>query len=207
MADTVNEATQLMDLRIRATSRLKVADAAKESTARATQSMAVLYALASSPTTAADALAVLHELQVHQVEVDLQAEELRESRAELEAALRRQMELYDFMPVACFAIDRHFVIRELNRAGTLMLGVDHDEACGLGLDTFVAAASLDALRRLVSDIGVAGPGCTNLRGRGAQLTEQWVRAEAGHDPSGQGYFVALIKLDGSAISSATPAPV
>jgi PAS domain S-box-containing protein len=196
MADQALKATQLMDLRVRAASRLKSTDAAKESTTRATHSMAVLHALASSPATAADALAVLHELQVHQVEVDLQAEELRESRAELEAALRRQMELYDFMPVACFAIDRHFVIRELNQAGTRMLGVDHEEACGLGLDTFVAADSLDALRRLVADDGVAGHACSNLRWRGARGSEQWVRAEAGHDPSGQGYFVALIKLEG-----------
>ena len=87
MADQALKATQLMDLRVRAASRLKSTDAAKESTTRATHSMAVLHALASSPATAADALAVLHELQVHQVEVDLQAEELRESRTELEAAL------------------------------------------------------------------------------------------------------------------------
>lgn len=195
MADNPLEATQLMDLRIRAAGRLTNTDAARESATRATHSLAVLHALASSPATSADALAVLHELQVHQVEVDLQAEELRESRAELETALRRQMELYDFVPVACFAIDRHFVIRELNQAGTRMLGVDHDAACGLGLDTYVPADSLDSLQRLVANIGVAGHESSNLRWRGAQGSEQWVRADAGHDPSGQGYFVALIKLD------------
>jgi hypothetical protein len=37
----------------------------------------VLHALASSPQTAADALTLLHELQVHQVELDLQAQELQ----------------------------------------------------------------------------------------------------------------------------------
>lgn len=200
MAYPVLEATQRMDLRVRAVGRLANTDAAEQSAARATHSLAVLHALASSPATAADALAVLHELQVHQVEVDLQAEELRDSRAELETALRRQMELYDTAPVACFVVDRQFVIRELNQAGTRMLGVARDEACGRSLDTFVAAASLDALRRLAADIEVSGHACSSLRWRGAQGSEPWVRAEANRDPSGQGYFLALIKLDGAAVS-------
>jgi hypothetical protein len=50
----------------------------------ATDAFRVLFELASSPDTAGDALALLHELQVHQVELDMQTEELMHSRAELE---------------------------------------------------------------------------------------------------------------------------
>ena len=54
-----------------------------------------------SPDTAADTLKLLHELQVHQVELDLQEEELRRSVAELESALFGSVQLYDFAPAAC----------------------------------------------------------------------------------------------------------
>jgi hypothetical protein len=103
------EPERLADLRSRAASRLTGLAATKGSTASAADALSVLHALASSPQTAADALTLLHELQVHQVELDLQAQELQESRAELESALRRQIELYDHsrwaaspsIPVSC----------------------------------------------------------------------------------------------------------
>jgi hypothetical protein len=86
---------QLSNLRHRATSRLSAGAGATRAPVSASNALAVLHDLASSPETAADALALLHELQVHQVELDLQADELRESRAGLETALRRQTDLYD----------------------------------------------------------------------------------------------------------------
>jgi hypothetical protein len=93
----------------------------------------VLHALASSPQTATDALTLLHELQVHQVELDLQAQELHESRAELESTLRRQIELYDHQPVGCFTVDSRCILHELNLTGADMLGVARDAAFGLPL--------------------------------------------------------------------------
>ena len=46
--------------------------------------------------TADDVQRLLHELQVHQIELEMQNEELRRSRAEVEAWLERYTELYDF---------------------------------------------------------------------------------------------------------------
>jgi hypothetical protein len=80
------------------------------------------------PANRTDALTLLHELQVHQVELDLQAQELHESRAELESTLRRQIELYDHQPVGCFAVDSRCILHELNLTGADMLGVARDEA-------------------------------------------------------------------------------
>jgi len=42
---------------------------------------------------------ILHELQVHQIELEMQNDELRQSRAEVEAGLERYTDLYDFAPV------------------------------------------------------------------------------------------------------------
>jgi hypothetical protein len=84
------------------------------------------------------------------------------------------------------AADALAVLHELqvHQAGTRMLGVDPTEACGLGLATFVAADSLAAMRRLSTVVGVDAQACGNLRWPGTQGAEQWVCAEAGHDPSG-----------------------
>lgn len=198
MSDHVIKSTPPVDLRSLATSRLAGASTAGGSTGMATDALAVLHALASSPATAADALALLHELQVHQVEVDMQAQELRESRAELESALRRQSEVYEFQPVGCFTVDRHLVISELNRAGARMLGVERDVACGLGLDTFLAAGSLGTLQGVVAalaDGGVqASTGFFALRPKDGQAHP--VRADVGLDPSGDGFFVVLTSTDG-----------
>ena len=60
---------------------------------------------------------MLHELQVHQVEVDLQDEELRRSRLELETSLNRQVQLYDYAPVGYLTVDCKAVLREGRRFG------------------------------------------------------------------------------------------
>lgn len=141
--------TQLADLRLRAAQRLGHASSPAETAVKGFDALAVLHELASSPDTAVDALALLHELQVYQVELELQAEELRDSRLELEAELRRLVARYDHQPVACVSIDRELVIHELNLAAARALGVVREEACGLLLDGFVSLQGRKTLRGLI----------------------------------------------------------
>ena len=56
--------------------------------------------------TDADTQRLVHELQVHQIELEMQNEELRQSRAEAEAGLERYTELYDFAPVGYLTLGR-----------------------------------------------------------------------------------------------------
>src|SRR5579864_1708632 len=102
------------DLRLRALKHLVGPGGSPDKRLDAAAALAVLHELASSPATAGAALTLLHELQVHQVELDLQAEELRRSRAEMEATLARQLQLYDFAPVGYLTVDRGAALRELN---------------------------------------------------------------------------------------------
>jgi PAS domain-containing protein len=187
---------QLANLRHRATSRLGGGTGTTGAPFSASDALAVLHDLASSPGTAADALALLHELQVHQVELELQADELRESRSVLETALRRQTELYDFQPVACFTIDGSAVVHELNLSAARMLGIGRDEGCGLSLSSFFATDSGRMLREQIASIAKGNAyEASTLQLNLKDGTSRRVRAHICADPAGQRFLVALANAD------------
>jgi PAS domain S-box-containing protein len=181
-------------LRSRAVAHLKGRDAqVDESTA-----LGVLYQLASSPSTAPDALALLHELQVHQVEVDLQDEELRRSRAELETSLNRQVQLYDYAPVGYFTLDFNAVLRELNETGAAMLGLERDFLRGRSLDSFLTAEGASILREMLGRLAEGAP--TEFADLALRSTPDGetrsMHASACLDPAGGGYLIGLIGVSG-----------
>jgi two-component system sensor kinase FixL len=73
---------------------------------------------------------LLHELQVHQIELEMQSRELRESQRELEAARDRYADLYDFAPVCYINFDATGCIREINLAGAALLGQERGRLLG-----------------------------------------------------------------------------
>ena len=83
---------------------------------------------------------LLHELQVHQIELELQNEELRGSRAEVEAGLERFTDLYDFAPVGYVTLGRDGVVRQVNLAGASMLGAERARLSGRRFGDFVGEA-------------------------------------------------------------------
>jgi PAS domain-containing protein len=186
---------RLARLRSRAASRLTGAAATKGSAARAADALTVLHALASSPETAADALTLLHELQVHQVELEVQALELQESRAELESALRRQIALYDFQPVGCFTVDPRTFRHELNQTGAEWLGIGRDDAYGMPLDAFL---DVESARRLGSafsslDAGMRRASCP-LTLRAKEGAERQFLGSMSKDPAANRYLVSLTSV-------------
>ncbi|MDO9599632.1 MAG: diguanylate cyclase, partial [Azoarcus sp.] len=70
----------------------------------------------------ADALKLLHELQVHQVELRLQNEELRQTQAQLEASRALYFELYELAPVAYCTLGDEGMIIHANLVATTLLG-------------------------------------------------------------------------------------
>ena len=73
---------------------------------------------------------LVYELEVHQVELEIQNEELRESRLELESALARYTEIFDFAPIAYVTITMEGVIREINHAAAKLLGRMRSQLAG-----------------------------------------------------------------------------
>jgi PAS domain S-box-containing protein len=85
-----------------------------------------------------DVQRLVHELQVHQIELEMQNEELHRSRAEVEEWLERYTELYDFAPVGYLTLGRDGAIRQVNLAGASLLGVERARLLGRRLGVFVA---------------------------------------------------------------------
>lgn len=86
---------------------------------------------------------LFHELRVHQVELEMQNEELRQSQAELESSLNRYLELFDFAPIGYFTLDEKGLIQEVNLTGADMLGYDRAFLRGKDFTGFVAPNSQD----------------------------------------------------------------
>ncbi len=78
----------------------------------------------------ADAKRMLQELQIHQIELELQNEELKLTKAEVDAGLEKYTDLYDFAPVGYFTLTHDGTIQQVNLTGTSMVGVQRSRLLG-----------------------------------------------------------------------------
>jgi len=90
-----------------------------------------------------DVRRMLHDLQVHQVELEMQNEELLRSQAELSAARTRYFDLYDLAPVGYCTIDAQGVIVEANLTAADLLGLARGALVGQPLERFIARSEQD----------------------------------------------------------------
>ncbi|MFT5934403.1 MAG: PAS domain-containing protein, partial [Hydrogenophaga sp.] len=94
----------------------------------------------AKPLSADESVRLLHELQVHQIELELQNEELVARRGELVAALARYTDLYDFAPVAYATLAADGTLVQTNLAGAQLLGSPRAQLEGRRLAQFVVVA-------------------------------------------------------------------
>jgi len=90
----------------------------------------------------------VHELEVFQVELEMQNDELRRSQDELELSRNTYVELYDFAPIGYFTFEASGLIRAVNLAGALLLGVERQMLLNRPFSSFIADA---AGRKIFSD--------------------------------------------------------
>ncbi len=180
-------------LRSRAVSHLRGDGSNANSYAGTPDALRVLHDLASAPATAAKALALLHELQVHQVEVDLQDEEFRRTRAEMELSLARQMQLHDAAPVALITIDPDTTLREVNLTGERVLGLARDTLPGRTLESLLLPQSQTVLHGMLTQLAQGSDKTTHavLRLAGLDGSSRPVHASVSRDPGGERYLLAL----------------
>ena len=108
-----------------------------------------------------DANRLLHELQVHEIELEMQNEELKLFRDRAETLLEKYTDLYDFAPVGYFSLDKRGWIAEVNLTGAALLGEERSRLINGPLTRFVSQpdrlAFLDFLKRVFTEAG--SPAC------------------------------------------------
>jgi len=86
---------------------------------------------------------LLHELQVHQIELEMQNEELRRMQVELDATLKRYFDLYNMAPVGFVTVSESGLILEANPTATGMLGVLRGSLVNQPLSQFILTEDQD----------------------------------------------------------------
>ena len=123
--------------------------------------------------------AVLHELRVHQVELELQNEELRAIQTELAASRAAYVDLYELAPVGYVAVDEAGLVAQANLTATELLGVVRSKLLGQPLTGLVAAVDQDVLYHLRRRLGATGdPQSCELRLAATDGVERWARLQA-----------------------------
>jgi PAS domain S-box-containing protein len=84
---------------------------------------------------------LIHELRVHQIELEMQNEELRRAQLEMEASRNRYSDLYDFAPVGYLTTSEKGLILEANLTMCNMLGVVRGRLIGKPIYSFITKES------------------------------------------------------------------
>lgn len=120
-----------MDLKLRQSAEERLEKGIAPSTqgwSLGSKALALLHQLASKPETASDALKLLHELQVHQVELDLQHEQAEQECRRLAEDLSCHTALFDQAPFAYMSLDHEGRVIAANRMAADWLSPGSGEA-------------------------------------------------------------------------------
>jgi PAS domain S-box-containing protein len=90
-----------------------------------------------------DITELIHELRVHQIELEMQNEQLRQAQLDLQTALDKVTDLYDFAPIGYFSISAMGLILEVNLMGATMLGMERGKLAGRRFSQFITKDDQD----------------------------------------------------------------
>jgi len=122
---------------------------------------------------------LLHDLQVHQIELEMQNDELRQAETNLEVSRARYFDLYNVAPVGYFTIGDTGLILEANLTAATLLGVTRGALVAQRLTSFLVREDQDSYylhrKRLFA---TGAPQVLSIRMRKADGTQFWARLDA-----------------------------
>jgi PAS domain S-box-containing protein len=86
---------------------------------------------------------LLHELQVHQIELEMQNEELIATQRELSTSKARYLDLYEMAPVGYLTVSEQGLVVEANISVTTMLGVERNDLLNKPISQFISGEDRD----------------------------------------------------------------
>lgn len=95
---------------------------------------------------------LIHTLQEHQIELQIQNEELKKAHRDLESSRDRYIDLYDYAPVGYFTLTKNTLITEVNLTGATMLGVVRQKLIQTRFRKFIVPGDQDRWDRYLLNI-------------------------------------------------------
>lgn len=174
-------------LRDMAETRLKTGTAGKAGNySLGEDALNLLHRLSSNSDSAGDALKLLHELQVHQIEIDLQNELIRDDEHRLVNELAYYRELYENAPAGYLVVDFEGKVLKANRAGASLFNVTQDELGDVDMNHFLSADSHPIIASMLKGLRQGDSGqSAEVFTMGADNSSQHLRIMANLSPDGR----------------------
>ena len=139
-----------------------------------------------------------HELGTHQIELEMQNEELRRAQDELEASRSRYADLYDFAPTSYLTFDKDGLIREMNLSGAGLLGVDRRLLINKPFSVFVVKDDRDTFRAHLRETlkrETRQIGEIRIRRKDGSVLSVQLQSITAKGPEGNGTFCRTAAID------------
>lgn len=122
---------------------------------------------------------LIHELQVHQIELELQNDELRHIQEELEISRTNYFGLYNMAPVGYITLDDNGIIKEVNLTFCNLLNYPKQDLVNKPITQFILPADQDILYKFKKQLQSSGnmEAC-ELRVIARDGIQHWVLIEA-----------------------------
>ena len=133
-----------------------------------------------------DTAVTLHELRVHQIELEMQNDELRRTQLELDAQRAQYFDLFDLAPVGSLILSAKSIVENANLTAARLLGVDRRLLVGQPFSAFISAEDQDAYYLLLQEMK------RNPEPRSSELR---MRRLSGRPDIEDGDFWALLKVE------------
>ena len=119
---------------------------------RAEELMASRTARTSGQLSEHQALRLIHELEVHQIELELQNDELIQARASERSISEKYVNLFDFAPSGYFNLSEEGNILELNLSGAKIIGKDRESLKNRRFSLFISEASNENFNQFLTRV-------------------------------------------------------
>ncbi len=153
---------------------------------QAEDQLSQLDSLAQQPLTIADQLKIFHELQVHQIELEMQNEELLAAQSNLEQYQAKYSNFFDFAPNSYFTLSPLGFILEVNLTGASLLGMYRSTLIGNSFAQFIYPEKIEIYNTYWKNL---------FKTRDHQVCELWI--------SGYGGQKLMVRLDMSLVETET----
>ena len=95
---------------------------------------------------------LIHELQVHQIELEMQAKELRRAQLALEESRDNYLDLFEFAPLGYLTFNGRALVTGANLTVTKLLGIERSALIGASFSKFMSEKDSDSWHRYFADL-------------------------------------------------------